>query len=240
MFQPFLPYNTFRYLFPPRPENALPVTLLEAYEKKGFVFQPKLNGDCCVVFMNGKDIFIYDRHKKIYTKPRITEDIAKLYRETIAEGLPTNKWMVLTGEYMVKSKFEKDGKLFNHKFVVHDIIAYDNFQLVGMTTTERIELLDKLYGTEDKEILEDGIRQWDYLYTTGVRNCYRVKSYSENIVGLWSEMFSSVDTDEQILKFMFEGFVAKSADSPLENGSKEMNNNTLMVKFRIATKNYSY
>ena len=232
-----LPYSEFRYLFPPRPENPLPSRVIQLYENKGtYLFQPKLNGDCLEVYLNGKDAPIfYDRHKTIYTKipANVATQINKLYRETI--GATTGKWMVLVGEYMAKSKRDEDG-LFNHKFVIHDIIVYDGVQLVGRTTEERIELLDNLYGKDDKVLTENGVKTYKYLYTCGQPDCFRVKSFYKCILALYNDLIIiGGDTPG-----MYEGLVGKLIKAKLENGITEKNNSSSMVKFSKPTKNYSH
>jgi len=243
-----LPLEEYRYIYPPRPETALPAANIQAYERKGeYLAQPKLNGDCMVVFMNGLETIIMDRHKEIYTKCIV--DVSPLYRETIADGKPTNKWMAVVGEYMVKSQKDRNNKVWNHKFVIHDIIAYDGMQLIGKTMEQRVELLDMLYGKDDTEFIKkveeqagdefswmgpdrnDGVRQLDYIYTTGVKDCYRVKTYRDCLEKLWSDL---------VKIGMYEGLVLKRAKSKLEPGNRVANNTSSMVKFRKETKNYTH
>jgi len=229
-----LQYNNFRYLYPPRPENALPRKLIPGYEKrKMFLAQPKLNGDCLLVFMNGKQTIFMDRHKTIYTKipAGVAENIASLYKETLTDGSPSNKWMVLVGEFMAKSQKDADNKVFNHKFIIHDIIVFDGVQLVGKTTQERVDLLDTLYGKDEMVLTENGVKHLDYLYNAGQPNCFRVKSYYECLDRLWDD----------ITKIgMYEGLVFKMINAKLENGVTEKNNSSSMLKFRKPTKNYSH
>ncbi|RYF04688.1 MAG: hypothetical protein EOO77_29310, partial [Oxalobacteraceae bacterium] len=42
-------YEKFSYLYPPRPEKAVPRALLGYYEKRGWVAQAKKNGTCNVI-----------------------------------------------------------------------------------------------------------------------------------------------------------------------------------------------
>jgi hypothetical protein len=224
-----LPITRYKYIFPPRPKTALPSTALASYDRGEYIAQPKLNGDCVLIFMNGKETIVMDRHKSVYAKCRV--DVSKLYRETLVDGRKTNKWMVLVGEYMVKSKRGEDGKTWNHKFVIHDIIAYDGAQLIGKTTLERVELLDALYGKDDKELTPDGVTTYRFMHTTPEKDCYRVKSYMDCFEQLYEDLVT-VD--------MYEGVVLKKAKAKLENGTSERNNSGSMCKVRKETKNYTY
>lgn len=46
-----VPYNSYRYLYPPRPEIKSPQSGLKTYERMGFIAQPKLNGSCSLTFL---------------------------------------------------------------------------------------------------------------------------------------------------------------------------------------------
>lgn len=228
-----IPYRSFRYIYPPRPELAVPATrLAELEEEYIYMAQPKLNGDSMLVFTNGIELHTYNRHKQ-QTKKIIgdRDRFLELHRETVGDGSDKNKWIVLVAEYMDKGKRNEWDENRNGDLVLFDIIAFDSVQLVGKTFKERVDLMDKLYGTEDKEILDDGIRHHKFLYTTPVKGVYRVKTFRECFTGLWNDL---VEID------MFEGLVLKRADAPLENGVSQKNNTSTQVKIRKQTKNYLY
>src|SRR3990172_10230228 len=63
-----IPFPHFRYIFPPRAENALPADLLKTYDNSQYGAQPKLNGDCTLVFTNGKEVHVYNRHRNKFKK----------------------------------------------------------------------------------------------------------------------------------------------------------------------------
>lgn len=229
-----IPFNKFRYIYPPRPENALPAESLEAYDIEKYMAQPKLNGDCMLVFTNGIETHVWNRHKEKFKKAIKLEPIFhKLHRETITDikGEKTNKWMVLVGEYMAKSKKNHLDEVWNDKFVIFDIIAYDGFQLIGHTFKERMELLDRLYGKDDMELTADGVETHKFLYTTPVEGVFRVKTFFNCFTALWNDL---VKID------MMEGLVLKQADAALENGITQLNNSAGQVKFRKPTKNYQF
>jgi ATP-dependent DNA ligase len=225
-----IPYKKFYYIYPPRPEYAIsPETMLE-YDNYEYLAQPKLNGDSMLIFTNGIEVHIRNRHNKEFKKniPN-TERFLTLHRET--PNADTNKWMVLCGEFMAKSKLNEWSENFNNNFVIFDIIVYDSVQLIGKTFEERVTLLDQLYGVDDKEILADGIRHYKFLYTTDIPTVYRVKSFRTCFKGLYEDL---VKTD------MYEGVVLKRANSKLENGRSEKNNTNSQLKIRKETKNYLY
>jgi ATP-dependent DNA ligase len=130
--------------------------------------------------------------------------------------------MILNCEYLNKSKSDEKGQVFNHKFVIFDILCYDSDYLIGKTFEERVNLLDTLYDCIDSEK--------DYLYSIST-NVYRVKSYR---VG-FKEFFDKYTPIDVI-----EGVVLKRANARLELGATEQNNIKSQLKSRKATRNYKY
>jgi hypothetical protein len=208
-------YLNYRYIFPPRPKNAIPDTELEFWDNGSLIAQPKLNGSNCVIFTNGVKTIVMNRHNQRLTNFNISDnEIKDIYR---GEG-----WMILNGEYMNKSKSDENNQVFNHKFVIFDILGYNGDYLVGKTFEERIVLLDELYGQIDSDK--------EYLFKV-TENVYRVKSYKVNFKNIFDKL-TSID--------MIEGLVMKRKNARLELGTSENNNIKSQLKCRKATKNYKY
>lgn len=210
-------YNSFRYIFPPRPKNAIPDSDLNFWDNGSLVAQPKLNGSNCVIFTNGEKLMIMNRHSQYMTNVDIQrQEVLDLFK-----GEP-GKWMVLNGEYLNKSKQDENRQTFNHKLVIFDILVYNSDYLVGKTFQERISLLDELYGKNDSEK--------SYLYSIS-NNVYRVKSFESGFKSLYDQL-TSID--------MIEGLVLKRKNARLEIGNTENNNIKSQLKARKATKNYKF
>ncbi len=156
-----------------------------------------------------------NRHNQRLTNFNISDnEIKDIYR---GEG-----WMILNGEYMNKSKSDENGQVFNHKFVIFDILAFNGEYLVGKTFEERINLLDKIYGQIESEK--------EYLYKI-TENIYRVKSYLTGFKQFYDK-YTPID--------MIEGVVMKRKSARLELGTSENNNTKSQLKCRKATRNYKY
>jgi len=208
-------YLNYRYIFPPRPKNAIPDTELEFWDNESLIAQPKLNGSNCVIFTNGEKTIVMNRHNQRLTNFNISDnEIKDIYR---GEG-----WMILNGEYMNKSKSDENNQVFNHKFVIFDILGYNGDYLVGKTFEERIQLLDTIYGQVDSEK--------EYLFKV-TENVYRVKSYEVGFKNIFDKL-TPID--------MIEGLVMKRKNARLELGTSENNNTKSQLKCRKATKNYKY
>jgi len=207
-------YKNFKYIYPPRPKNAVSPEDLDFWDNNSLIGQPKLNGSNCLIFTNGDSHFIMNRHKQRLSGFKLSDQIKDIYKG--------DDWMILNGEYMNKSKSDENNEVFNHKFVIFDILAYNGEYLVGSTFSERIELLDNLYGVDDSEK--------DYLYKIS-DNFYRVKSYNTGFKKIFDDL-TPID--------MIEGLVMKRKNAKLEIGATELNNVKSQLKCRKATKNYKY
>lgn len=207
-------YPNFRYLFPPRPEVKIPPSSIKDYEEKNYVAQPKLNGSCAVLFTDGHQVILMNRHAKTFGNKLLIDNkcLKSLHRG--------NGWLVLTGEYMNKSKRDTQGKLFNGCFVIFDVLVYQS-QHLELTFEERQKLLDELYEGNPY----DG-------YISKIENqLYRVNNFKTNLTQSFGEI---TKTD------MYEGFVLKRPSAPLEIGWRSANNVGWQLKIRKPTKNYAY
>jgi ATP-dependent DNA ligase len=214
-------YESFRYIYPPRPKNAVSPEDLIKWEGMGMTAQLKFNGSNCLVFTNGERIIPMNRHGERITGFTLnTDQIKNLYQSATNV---TGSWMVVNGEWMNKSKLDERGVSFNGNFVIFDILVKDSKYLVGKTFSERIEIMDKAWGVD-----ESGDK--DYLYTIS-DNIWRVKSIDLGFEGYFNKM-SDID--------MIEGLVLKRKNARLEIGNTENNNIKSQIKSRKKTKNYKY
>jgi len=209
-------YLNYRYIFPPRPKNAVSPDNLDMFDDNSMICQCKLNGSNASIYTNGKKIIVMNRHGQRLTNVRVSDsEILSLYRGN-------GGWMILNCEYLNKSKSDETGQVFNHKFVIFDILCYDGDYLVGKTFEERVNLLDTLYDQIDSEK--------DYLYSIST-NVYRVKSYRDGFKEFFDK-YTPID--------IIEGVVLKRANARLELGATEQNNIKSQLKSRKPTLNYKY
>jgi ATP-dependent DNA ligase len=210
-------YNSYRYIYPPRPKNAIPDSELNFWDNKSLIAQPKLNGSNCVIFMDGTRNMVMNRHNQRLTNFELPQaELMALYKCNPGE------LMVINGEYLNKSKQDERGVTFNHKLVIFDILVFKSDYLVGSTFSDRITLLDELYGTKDSEK--------PYLYSVS-DNVYRVKSFETGFKQIFDDL-TKID--------MVEGLVLKRKSAKLEIGNTENNNTKSQLKARKATKLYKY
>lgn len=205
-------YQSFQYIFPPRPKNPIPDTDLKIWDNGMMIAQPKINGSNCTIYTNGKDIYVYNRHGQRLTGFDISkEEVLKLYSGS--------GWMVLNGEYTNKSKKDINGDVFSNKFCLFDILVKDSNYLIGTTFQQRVDMIDQLYGIPN-----------DYIGQIS-ENIYRIKSFNRDFKQIFDDL-TKID--------MVEGLVLKRKSSKLEIGTSENNNSKSQIKARKPTKNYKF
>jgi ATP-dependent DNA ligase len=207
-------YQKYRYIFPPRPENKIPSSELEKYDNNLYIGQPKLDGSNLTVYTDGDEVILMNRHKDtLYNVLLPKEYFRKLHRG--------NGWIAINGEYMNKSKKDTKGEVFNHKFVIFDILVYNGKQTVGKTFKERTELLAELYETTKHDDFIEKINE----------NIFVVKNFFGTFVNVYNKL---TKTD------MYEGLVLKKMNQKLKNGVSKINNVGGQLKCRKETKNYRF
>jgi hypothetical protein len=209
-------YLNYQYIYPPRPKNATSPDDLNFWDNNSMIGQCKLNGSNSTIYTNGQKTIVMNRHGQRLANVKVSDsEILSIYRGN-------GGWMILNCEYLNKSKYDERGQLFNHKFVVFDILCYDSIYLVGKTFEERVNLLDRLYDQIPSEK--------DYLHSIST-NFYRVKSYNRNFKQIFDEL-TKID--------MVEGLVLKRKTAKLEIGTSVDNNSKSQIKVRKSTKNYKF
>lgn len=218
-----IPYYNFNYIYPPRPEFKIPPSDLHKFETGEYVVQPKYNGTCCLVFTNGTQTHIYNRHK---------QQLANVSREIDFKGLAqSDNWYVFAGEYLNKGKLGEGGTKEKDKFIIWDVLVWCDQYLIGDTLLTRIGLLEEEFPCERAKVHADGLEMYDHLCFTRLNGIYKAPTYLNGFQGLYKDI---VETD------LYEGLVLKKIDSKLSFGFQELNNHDWQVKCRKETKVYNF
>jgi hypothetical protein len=205
-------YQSFQYIYPPRPKNAIPHNDLKMWDNGTMIAQPKINGSNCTIYTNGKDVYTFNRHGQRMSNFDINnQEILSLYK---GKG-----WLVLNGEYTNKSKVDHNNESFQNKFCLFDVLVYDSKYLIGETFQNRVELIKSLFGDGDSYINQFS------------DNFFLIKSYSNDFLKLYNEL-TKID--------LVEGLVLKRKNAKLEVGTSENNNSKSQIKARKPTKNYKF
>jgi len=167
-----------------------------------------------------------NRHNGVITSDYNNVDFQGLYNDTECNG-----WLVLCGEFLNKNKKGEDGNSFNLKFVIFDILVYDNDYLIGTKLIDRINMLDKMFPETSTLVFENQMKSFAHLNVTRYENIFKAPSYGGDFQAFYK---SIVDTD------LYEGLVLKRKLSTLSPGFSEKNNSDWQIKCRKPTKNYDF
>lgn len=211
-----------QYIYPPRAEVKIPAEDLYKFDDGTFYAQPKYNGSCCVIYLygNGK-CETWNRHK----------EHIKVFKANVSPIHRGNGTMVIAGEYLNKNQLGEYQQDLNHKFVIWDILAHDSKWLVGMTTEERLMLLENLYPCQRAVVNTDGLEMYNHLCCTEHEDVYKTPTYLHSFKTLYDELVKTP---------LYEGLVIKKKDAKLEYAFGEKNNTNWQLKCRKETKNYSF
>lgn len=208
-------YSNFQYIYPPRPENNIPSSDLDFWDKtNSLIAQPKFNGSNCLLFLRGKDMVVMNRHNDRMSNFNIPSNELL----NLSQG---DKWTIFNGELMNKSKKDQNNQLFNNKLVLFDLLVDNGDYLIGKSFEYRYNLLKSKLNTNKYNNYSDIVSE----------NIYLVKSFYNGFEELFNQ-FTKVD--------MLEGLVLKRKDAKLERGNTAKNNTKSQIKCRKQTLNYKY
>ena len=218
-------YEGYTYLFPPRPEKAIPDNMLHFYEKRNWVAQMKKNGTCTVLFVTPeKEIICKTRH----------DDDHKLWNPETSKALDIFKTLPGEGWYVfVVEVLHSKTALVKDTIYIFDIMVNDGELLVGKTFTERQDQLKDMFGIVDEGNVVSLSDNSHYVLnsnvwlaktiTTGFSQVMRVANNQKPETG------APID----------EGIVLKNPNAKLIMPRKT-SNGKWQVKCRIAHKNYDF
>jgi hypothetical protein len=212
-------YEEYQYLYPPRPEHAIPPHMINVYERQGFVAQVKKNGTCSVIAVApDRSLTCMRRHgptvpHKLWTP---TAASSRMFRRLKGKG-----WYVFVAELLhSKTPTIKDT---NYLF---DLLVDDGEYLVGTTFAQRQERLQALMlplvVSKRPAVMESHYVIDDHLWLARVHT-----------KGL-KQLFDSLEKHED------EGIVLKKPNARLDLCFNERANQAWQVKCRKGHKNYGF
>lgn len=117
------------FLFPPRPEKAIPVDLISYYEKTGSICQIKKNGSATVVDVDAEGVpTFWNRHKELHKAWTATREIIEYFGQ-----FPNS---VIVGELL----HNKHPSVKNIIYIF-DVLVFKGNDLVGTTLKDRLEII---------------------------------------------------------------------------------------------------
>lgn len=219
-------YQDYEYLWPPRPEKAIPRAMLPIIERKGWVAQAKKNGTCNVIAVSPeKRLICMNRHKETHKLWTPSEASSRAFR-----ALPGRGWYVFVAELLHSKIAAAEGGVRDTNFI-NDILVCDGEYLVGQTFVQRQTLLRDLFLTAIPEhpwkVGPAGETESHWLID---ENTWLAKTKLAN----FTQFYDSLDKPED------EGIVMKNPDAILAYCSREKANVDWSIKSRRVHKNFSF
>lgn len=166
------------FLFPPRPEKAIPPTLIKSFEGRGWIAQLKLNGVCSLAFVDAAgNVTFKTRHNeahKAWTPTREAIDFFAGFKDSV---------------FVFELLHSKGGGI-RDTIYIFDVLKYLGRDLVGTSLQDRLTIIQaftpfspnitvaKTYGRDLtglfgslRDPLHEGIVLKDPKAV--LRNCYR-------------------------------------------------------------------
>ena len=210
-----LKYESFVYLYPPRPETAIQPSMIGFYEKRNWIAQAKLNGTCNVISVspNRDKLLTMTRHNELHKVWSPTKESSKAFL-----SIHGNNWWVFVAELMHSKVADDSLRDINY---VHDVLVADGVYLLGKTWTERQLILQNLFIKGDEE-------EKDTHYIIN-HNTWLAKNHTSGFKNLFKTLINPE----------IEGLVLKNPNSVLTSCTKT-GNSGWQVKVRKSTKNYGF
>lgn len=220
--------NRSSFLLPPRPKNAIPVSSIDQFIKMGWMAQIKKNGTCSIitVFKNG-EVEAFTRHGEPHRAWSWSPASIDVFKK-IAPDIGTCTFVAELLHSKVKGLRD-----INY---IHDVLRFQDKILYGSTYLDRHILLHSIFNAYRVKNGTWGIEQAaDRLALLAAAGYIRINPQ------LWIATEILNKTIKDLLDTNFpndedEGLVLKDPESIYSL----KHDNGWAVKYRKATKNYSF
>ena len=208
-------YTKWQYLFPPRPESAIPTAMLGYYENQGWLAQYKKNGTNTIIGISpDKQFHAMTRHKTEHKAWQLTEHI----KSELLRLFPEKEWFVLCAEIMhSKTPTIKD------TIYIHDMLVWKGEFMINSTFIERATLLDERLLTNVEAI--------SHYVCDSEGKIWYAKRFDKG----FKEIFKSIRNVK-----IDEGLVLKDPNGKLRACSRPDENASWQVKCRHTAKGYAF
>ena len=218
-------YEGYTYLWPPRPQKAIPENMLPFYEKRGWVGQMKKNGTCTVVFVSPEgDVTYKTRHNDDHKMWSPTERSQKVF-----ENLPGDGWYVFVCEVL-----HNKTALIKDTVYIFDILVADSETLEGKKFLDRMDMLKDIFGIKEDDNVVSLSDNSHYILNSNAWLAKTITTGFEKIMRLVNNQKPAEGAP------IDEGIVLKNPTKELEFPGKKTSNQKWQVKCRIAHKNYDF
>ena len=142
------------FVFPPRPEKAITPSLIQFYERRGWIAQIKKNGTCTVVSVDaGGNSTFYTRHNEAHKAWTPTSEARAIFAK-----YPNST-------FIFELLHSKGGDVRDTMYIF-DVVRFEGESLEGTTLASRLDIIKKAFTPSTKLLVAE-------TYTTGLEPLYR-------------------------------------------------------------------
>jgi hypothetical protein len=237
-----LPARANNYIFPPRAQDAIPLSEAAIFANLGWIAQFKYNDSHCLIkYQPGQTPELWNRHAeqfRTYQAPdRLTQQLEEVHTRL---GLSKTAWSLIDGGLL-----NDRHSAIKNTIVIWDILVMDGIHLLGSTYLDRYNFLaGKLTSHQSWcfNELDFGLKISDDILIP--------RNYGGNLAGtvqndgnppgdawkvLWDEVITKANQPYAKNSPLLEGLMFKDPDGKLERGMKEKNNSSWQCRSRVQT-----
>ena len=223
-----------QYIYPPRPDQAIPRDQTEFLGEMGWLAQLKYNDSRCLVkYLPDGDIELWNRHGerfRDYTCPDWLTDQLRALRAEL--GLSADGYHLLDGGLL-----DKKHRAIKDTIVIWDILVRDSEHLLGTTYKDRYQSIltgDVPWHWESYKL---GLT-WSKTTTPNILmpELWPHQTWSD----LWDMIHEINKPFENVCGPLIEGLVFKDPNGELGMGFTEKNNSSWVMRSRVATGRHAF
>lgn len=235
--------NPTKYIWPPRPDKAIPREATDFLKNSTWIAQLKYNDSRCLIkYLPDGTVELWNRHGerfRDYTPPDWLLQQLQEAREKL--GLPAGEYHLLDGGLL-----DKKHAAIKDCVVIWDVLVASGIQLLGTTYQHRYDMLFA-HNLSTSPIWTYSHPTYPKPYAFGfslTQNVFYPANYhSQHWDGLWADIAvinapytTGKPTDKNYkISPLIEGLVFKDAQGKLKQAFKEKNNSHWIMRSRVAT-----
>lgn len=230
-----------RYIYPPRPDAAIPRENTAFLENSTWTAQLKFNDSRCLIkFLPNGKIELWNRHGEQFRDYHPTEDLIKQLHQTKAIlGLPEGQYHLLDGGLL-----DKKHRAIKDTIVIWDILVQSGQWLVGTTYDTRY---DQLFheSTHNAKLWNFSHKDYPKPFTFGYALTNNILFPHNHESTHWAGLWDDIETInkpwfDQGCGPLIEGLVFKDTIGILKRAFREKNNAHWIMRSRVKTGRHAF
>lgn len=220
-----------QYVFPPRAQEAIPLSETQIFADMGWTAQLKYNdGRCLIKYKNG-EIELWNRHAERFRTYRAPDELIDQLAEVRDRlNLSKTETSLLDGGLM----HDKHCALHN-TIVIWDVLAINGEHLIGSTYGDRHAHLVSKLSTQESWNFTNKAGTFDFGMKVSqdvlMPRCYAAADWQTT----WDSLVLKVNSAYPKNSPLLEGFLLKDPEGKLKLGYGERNNDHWQCRSRVCT-----